>query len=92
MPRVTREESTDPLGEMLRSARFNHKPRLTQEDVADFLGVVQSTVSAWESGRARPDVPMLRRLASLFEASLDFSDLVEVHPQAKQLRDTLTSS
>ena len=44
---------------------------LTQRQVATHLGVVESCYANWEQGRTEPNVTMLRRLAQLFEVSLD---------------------
>lgn len=64
IPRASKIATTDPLGDMLRLARHRHKPPLTQEEVAKELGLAQSTISAWESGHARPPLNMLRPLAT----------------------------
>lgn len=48
----------------VRSAR--EKLDLTQEDVAQKLGVTASAVSTWEAGRARPRLDKLTQLAELF--------------------------
>lgn len=74
--RRTRAELSDPLGDILRRARHNHVPPLTQEDVASSLGKRQSTVSSWESGKARPDLTTLGELARLLD--LDLGHLAHV--------------
>lgn len=76
LPRAPQTPKSDPLGRMLWRARYNVEPPLTQEQVAAELGVTQSTVSSWESGRLRPNVQMLSRLADLLE--LDFDELADV--------------
>jgi transcriptional regulator with XRE-family HTH domain len=83
MPRVSSVATSDPLGDMLRRARHNHKPQLTQEAVAKALDVVQSTISAWESGRARPSLPDLKRLADFLD--LEVSKLVDAAAAAESL-------
>lgn len=50
----------------LRSAR-----NLTQEQVAAQLNVTRQTISSYESGRTRPDVDTLARLAQLYGVSLE---------------------
>lgn len=74
VPYKTDSGSTDPLGAMLRRARHSQPTRLTQEDVAKRMEVGQSTISAWESGRARPNYADLMKLARLLD--LDVGDLV----------------
>ena len=45
--------------------------KLTQTDVAQALGVDQSTVSCWESGKAQPRGAMLLRVAALYGCTVD---------------------
>lgn len=75
-------DTTDELGSMLRRARHSQDPRLTQEDVAAAMNVGQSTISAWEAGRARPNLPDLERLARLL--SLDVAKLVSAAARAAE--------
>ena len=44
---------------------------LTQEQVAAQLNVTRQTISSYESGRTRPDVDTLARLAQLYGVSLE---------------------
>lgn len=44
---------------------------MTQQEVADRLGVKKATVSAWEKGRGLPDALRLRQLAKLYSVSAD---------------------
>lgn len=48
---------------------------LSQEKLAELVGVSRQTVSQWENGYTEPDLTRLRRLAELFDLSLD--ELVE---------------
>ena len=57
------------FGENLKNLRKNKK--LTQERLADFLGVSFQTVSKWERGDAFPDITMLPDIASFFKISID---------------------
>ncbi|HHT44800.1 MAG TPA: helix-turn-helix transcriptional regulator [Fastidiosipila sp.] len=47
------------------------KNHLTQSQLADILGVTQTSVSQWESGRNFPDIKTARRLADYFDTTLD---------------------
>ena len=51
---------------------------LTQEEVAEKLGVSRQAVAKWESGESVPDIDKCSLLAQLFEVSLD--DLVNFEP------------
>lgn len=44
---------------------------LSQEQLAEKLGVSRQTVSKWETGESSPDLTMSRSLAELFDISLD---------------------
>ena len=44
---------------------------LTQEDVAEKLGVTRQAIAKWEAGDTVPDLEKCRMLAELFEVSLD---------------------
>lgn len=44
---------------------------LTQEDVAEYLGITPQSVSKWERGESYPDITLLPALANIFETSID---------------------
>ena len=44
---------------------------LTQEDVAEYLGITAQSVSKWERGESYPDITLLPALANIFETSVD---------------------
>ena len=45
---------------------------LSQEELAEKLGVSRQAVSRWESGTALPDAGNLRQISRLFEVSADY--------------------
>lgn len=55
--------------EKLRAART--AAALTQESVAEALGVSRQTVSNWETGRTYPDILSVVRMSDLYGVSLD---------------------
>ena len=57
------------LGEKLRQARLER--RLTQEALAERLGVSRQTVSNWENNRSYPDVMSVIALSEEYSISLD---------------------
>ena len=44
---------------------------MTQEAVADHLGVSSQTVSKWERGLLSPDIALLPKIALLFKCSIN---------------------
>lgn len=57
------------LGKKIKLYRENKK--MTQNDIADILEVNAATVSKYESGALEPSIESLKRLAELFEISID---------------------
>ena len=45
--------------------------QMTQEDIAEKIGVTRQAVAKWEAGETIPDLDKCRLLAELFEVSLD---------------------
>ena len=58
------------IGEKIAKAR--REKRLTQEELADRLGVSRQAVSKWESGAALPETDKLARLSGLLGVSCDY--------------------
>ena len=52
--------------------------RMTQEDIAEKLGVTRQAVAKWEAGETVPDLDKCKILAEIFEVSLD--DLANYEP------------
>lgn len=57
------------IGQKLRQARLDC--RLTQEAVAERVGVTRQTVSNWENNRSYPDIASLLALGELYSLTLD---------------------
>lgn len=57
------------FGENIRKLRIEHG--LTQEELADFLGVSFQAVSKWERGDTVPDIYMLPTIAAFFGVTTD---------------------
>jgi AbrB family looped-hinge helix DNA binding protein len=53
--------------------------RMTQEGIAEKLGVTRQAVAKWEAGETVPDLDKCRLLAELFGVSLD--DLANYEPE-----------
>lgn len=57
------------IGAVLSECR--RKQKVTQEELADYLGVSKAAVSKWETGTSYPDISLLPRIASYFNISLE---------------------
>lgn len=56
---------------MNRVRELRKKHGLSQSQLAEKLGVHQTAVSQWETGRTDPDIECARKMASIFDVSLD---------------------
>lgn len=63
------ERPSIEIGERLRKLREEHK--LTQSELAKYLGVGRSTVTRWEGGTAYPK-NQLERLSKLYGVTMDY--------------------
>ncbi|GAF40823.1 hypothetical protein FC83_GL001450 [Agrilactobacillus composti DSM 18527 = JCM 14202] len=57
------------IGKRLQERR--NELAMTQDFVADQLGVSRQTVSNWENGRSYPDIERVLQLSELYHLSLD---------------------
>lgn len=79
---VTKMQFSEKLSQLRRKAG------LSQEQLADRLGVTRQSVSKWESGTAVPELGKLIALSELFEVSVDYlvKDWVEEEASANDER------
>ena len=59
--------------------RLRHERKLTQEQLAGFIGVTKASVSKWETGQSTPDIAILPQLAAFFDVTID--ELIGYKPQ-----------
>ena len=74
------------LGRILAEQRRSRG--ITQDELAEFLGVSKAAVSKWETESTYPDILLLPRLASYFDISID--ELMGYEPQmdSREIRKT----
>ena len=58
---------------------------MSQEDLAEKMGVSRQAVQKWESGASTPEIENLVRLGDFFEVSLDY--LIKGQEQLEQKED-----
>jgi len=56
--------------------------KVTQEQIAEFVGVSRAAVSKWEKGQSYPDITLLPKLATYFNMSID--TLLGYKPQLRK--------
>lgn len=59
-----------PFDEILREFLINNN--LTQTAFANIVGIKQSQVSEWLSGKAKPSYDILKKMALAFNISADY--------------------
>ena len=70
------------LGNSLYNARKSKG--LTQEEVAEKLGVSRQTISKWELDETLPDIRQAKSLAQLYHTTLD--DLLQYDAQVEEIQ------
>ncbi len=76
------------LGNNLFQAR--KKVGLSQEIVAEKLGVSRQTISKWETDETIPDIYQSKKLANLYKLSLD--ELIEFDIDVKEIEEVIKNS
>lgn len=73
------------LGNSLFQAR--KKSGFSQEEVAEKLGVSRQTVSKWETDETVPDIRQSKKMAVLYNVSLD--ELIDFDIDIKEIQETI---
>ncbi len=76
------------LGDHLFHAR--KKQGLSQEAVAETLGVSRQTVSKWETGETLPDIRQAKRLSVLYHVTLD--ELINFDLEVREVEEAIGRS
>lgn len=50
---------------------YRRKRELTQSQLAEVLGVRQTTICQWENGNRNPSIKMCKKLADVFGVTVD---------------------
>jgi DNA-binding XRE family transcriptional regulator len=76
MSRRTDREHLDPVAVLLASLR--KKWHWTQADMANHLGIQQSTVSDWETGEVHMKLDTARRILRMLDPGLELEMTIRV--------------
>ncbi|MBQ7338976.1 MAG: helix-turn-helix transcriptional regulator [Clostridia bacterium] len=71
------------IGSTIKALR--RAKNMTQEELAEYLGISPKAISQWECDRTAPDISQLAPLASIFEVSADHLLGIDVSSKAKQI-------
>ena len=75
------------LGNSLLNAR--KKAGLSQEEVAEKLGVSRQTISKWELDETLPDIQQSKKLSKLYHLTLD--ELIDFDVELKEIEQAIDS-
>lgn len=77
------------IGDRIRA--FRRKNKISQTELSKAIGVTQSAVGMWETGKREPDIAMLRKIASFFDVPV--SELLgEPDQTGKDIYDQIKSA
>lgn len=73
----------------LGNSLFHARKRcgLSQEDVAEKLGISRQTISKWETDETLPDIRQSKKMAVLYNMSLD--ELIDFDIDIKEIQDII---
>lgn len=60
------------FGQRLKEIRTREDKKVTQQRLADLLGVDRSSVAKWETSDIVPSLDVIKQIASIFEVSMDY--------------------
>ena len=76
------------IGENIKT--YRQKKGYTQEEVANRLHVTRQTISKWETGETIPDIRQCKRLAVLYQMSLD--ELIDFDINTAEIQEMIKKS
>ncbi len=69
--------------------RLRKEKEITQEQLAEYLGITSRAVSQWECDRTAPDISQLPALANIFEVSADVLLGIDVTQKDKRINEII---
>lgn len=74
---------------MERLIKLRKSRKLTQSELAIIMNVAKNTVSQWESSKREPNLDTIKKLANVFNVSVDYligNDTEEKHAQQRNAK------
>ncbi|QVI34876.1 transcriptional regulator [Lacticaseibacillus chiayiensis] len=72
-------------------SKYRKQKGITQQALADFIGISKASVSKWETGQSYPDITLLPILAAYFDVSIDKLMAYNAQLSAAEIRRVYTS-
>ncbi|MBE2973036.1 helix-turn-helix domain-containing protein [Priestia megaterium] len=71
----------------VRLTSLRKKKNVTQQKVADYLGITRPAYTAYEQGKRQPDYETLTKIADFFDVTVDYLIGRTDDPQGDSLKD-----
>ena len=75
------------IGSAIKKLRMDRK--ITQEEVAEYLGISFQAVSKWETGTTMPDITLLPKIADFFGVRIDNLFSVDHEDELNRIEESL---
>lgn len=72
--------------------QLRKEKNITQEQLAEYLGITSRAISQWECDRTAPDISQLPALANIFEVSADVLLGIDITQKAKRISEIIKES
>ncbi|MBR4083574.1 MAG: helix-turn-helix transcriptional regulator [Lachnospiraceae bacterium] len=72
--------------------QLRKEKNITQEQLAEYLGITSRAISQWECDRTSPDISQLPALANIFEVSADVLLGIDVTQKEKKIADIVKNA
>lgn len=72
--------------------RLRKEKNITQEQLAEYLGITSRSISQWECDRTAPDISQLPALANIFEVSADVLLGIDITQKEKRISEIIKES
>ena len=72
--------------------RFRREKEITQEQLAEYLGITSRAVSQWECDRTAPDISQLPALCHIFDVSSDVLLGIDIEKNKEEIKRYLTEA
>ena len=72
--------------------RLRREKDITQEQLAEYLGITSRAISQWECDRTAPDISQLPALCNIFDVSSDVLLGIDIEKNNEEIKKYLTEA